>query len=429
MWSMKPLWSIVSGLGARAERGSRRHAWERRMWAWDAIFYCLLILALASGLGDLGLYGRPQLAMVLLSAAWGGWYWFMVIGHRRWIQHSRPMLVYVAGAIALAFTLIWIHPAYQMLNFALYVQIFTLLPMRRAVPASILVTGLLMVHGIWREPGQTSAWLISGVVTLAVGLFFALWIDSIINQSEDRQRLIDELEETRKELAAAEREAGTLEERGRLAREIHDTLAQGFISVVAHLEATEGALKPGNETALWHLDQARLTARENLVEARHLVAALRPEILEGSSLAEALKRLTARWSEETGIPATLTVTGEGRPLPQEAQVALLRATQEAFSNVRKHAWAGGVTATLSYMEDVVVLDVQDDGQGFDPDRVAVDDERGFGLRAMRERVEALGGSLLVESGPGDGSTLVVELPTGGAEASKEEEIEAEKERR
>ena len=429
MWSMKPLRNIVSGLGARTERGSRRHAWERWMWAWDVIFYSLLALALASGLGDLGFYGRPQLAMVLLSAAWGGWYWFMVIGHRRWIQHSRPMLVYVAGAIALASTLIWIHPAYQMLNSALYLQIFTLLPMRRAIPASILVTGLLMVHGIWREPGQTPAWLISGVFTLTVGLFFALWIDSIINQSEDRQRLIEELEETRADLAAAEREAGTLEERGRLAREIHDTLAQGFTSVVAHLEAAEGALKPGNDPALWHLDQARLTARENLVEARHLVAALRPEILEGSSLAEALKRLTARWSEETGIPATLTVTGEGRPLPQEAQVALLRATQEAFSNVRKHARASGVTATLSYMEDVVVLDVQDDGRGFDPDRVAVDDERGFGLRAMRERVEALGGSLLVESEPGAGSTLVVGLPTGGAEASKEEEIEAEKERR
>jgi signal transduction histidine kinase len=165
---------------------------------------------------------------------------------------------------------------------------------------------------------------------------------------------------------------------------------------------------------LRHLDQARATARENLVEARRLVAALRPEILEGSSLPEALRRLAVRWSESSGIPATLTVTGEERPIPQEAQVALLRTMQEALQNVRRHAGASAVNVTLSYMDDLVALDVQDDGRGFDPESViAVGVERGFGLRAMRERVEALGGSLLVESEPGEGCTLAVELPVEG----------------
>ena len=324
------------------------------------------------------------------------------------------MLLYIAVAMALGFALISIHPAYQMLNFAIYLQIFALLPMRWAIPASIIMTGFLILQGIAQNPEAAPALLLTGVATLAVGSFFALWVDSIIRQSEERHNLIEELERTRKELAAEERRAGVLEERGRLAREIHDTLAQGFVSIVAHLEAAEETLDPEDRKSRRHLDQARATARENLVEARHLVAALRPEILEGSSLPEALARLAERWSKETGVPATLTVTGEGRPLPQEAQVALLRATQEALANVRKHARAGGATATLSYMEDVVVLDVQDDGAGFDPEGVSVDTERGFGLKAMRERVEALGGSLLVESAPGEGSTLVVELPVGGA---------------
>jgi signal transduction histidine kinase len=167
-----------------------------------------------------------------------------------------------------------------------------------------------------------------------------------------------------------------------------------------------------------HLDQARRTARENLVEARRLVAALRPEILEGTSLSGALGRLAERWSGETGVPATVSVTGDEHALAQETQVALLRAAQEALSNTRRHARAASVEITLSYMEDLVALDVQDDGEGFDPNGVAEGADGGFGLRAMRERVEAIGGSLLVESEPGAGCTLVVELPlVPGAEGA------------
>jgi ABC-type Fe3+/spermidine/putrescine transport system ATPase subunit len=164
----------------------------------------------------------------------------------------------------------------------------------------------------------------------------------------------------------------------------------------------EGLLKQ------WGLAPKRDTRFENLVEARHLVAALRPEILEGSSLPGALGRLARRWSEETGIPATVSVTGGESTMSQESQVTLFRAAQEALSNARRHARAERVEITLSYMEDLVALDVQDDGEGFD--LWGASPAGSFGLRAMRERVEALGGSLLVESEPGLGCTLVVELP-------------------
>ena len=209
------------------------------------------------------------------------------------------------------------------------------------------------------------------------------------------------------------RQIGVLAERQRLAHEIHDTLAQGFTSIVMHLEAAEQAMPANPQAALGHIDWARGTARESLAEARRVVWALRPEILEGVSLPEAIERLSARWSEESGVSTSTDVTGTSRPLSTSAEVTLLRTAQEALSNVRKHARARTVAITLSYMEDMVALDVRDDGLGFDPaqaSRSNGDAAGGYGLAAMRERVEQLGGRMIVESAPGEGTTLVVDLP-------------------
>lgn len=210
------------------------------------------------------------------------------------------------------------------------------------------------------------------------------------------------------------RKAGMLSERQRLAREIHDTLAQGFTSIVMNLEAAEGALPeevPEEGRTKWHLDQARFTARENLTEARRLVWDLRPESLDNASLTEALAQLTARWSDTAGIEASVNASGTPRPMPDEAEVTLMRMVQEALANVLKHAVASRVVVTLSYMNDLVALDVIDDGVGFDSNQALYETpEGGFGLRAMRQRVEQLGGSLTIESAPGQGTTLVAELP-------------------
>jgi len=216
------------------------------------------------------------------------------------------------------------------------------------------------------------------------------------------------------EAGRAGQQAGVLRERQRMAQEIHDTLAQGFTSIVMNLEAAEGVLLPDSTRARHHLDQARLTARESLTEARRLVWALQPEALKSASLPEALGRLGKRWSEESGIAADVNVTGTPGPLSPEIEMILFRAAQEALANVRKHAEANRVALTLSYMGDTVVLDVRDDGMGFDPlliDAGARDrTSGGFGLKGMRGRVEQAGGTLSLESVPGEGSTLVVELP-------------------
>ncbi|GEM82909.1 sensor histidine kinase [Meiothermus hypogaeus] len=224
----------------------------------------------------------------------------------------------------------------------------------------------------------------------------------------------EELERTRRELEQTSRQAGVLEERQRLAREIHDTLAQGFASIVVQLEAAEMAAQ--NETSAGrYLEQARIAAREGLSEARRMVWAMRPEILENTSLPEALGRLLQRWQEESGVRAQFTLTGEPRPLHPELEVGLLRIAQEALNNIRKHSKARHANLTLSYLDDMVLMDVQDDGVGLQPPISG-----SFGLRSMRERVEALGGHMTVESEPGQGTTLAFSLPLYRVEQARVE---------
>jgi DNA-binding NarL/FixJ family response regulator/two-component sensor histidine kinase len=173
-----------------------------------------------------------------------------------------------------------------------------------------------------------------------------------------------------------------------MAREIHDTLAQGLTGIITQLQAAEQASQDPPERRR-HFDAAVTLARESLTEARRSVHALRPEALEQARLGEALTGVARRWTERSGVPAQVTITGTVRPLPPEAESALLRTAQEALANVAKHAAATRVGVTLSYMDDEVVLDVRDDGRGFQPERApgAPEPSAGFGLVAMRQRIE------------------------------------------
>ena len=221
---------------------------------------------------------------------------------------------------------------------------------------------------------------------------------------------IAENEGLHRQLLVQAREAGTLDERRRMAREIHDTLAQGLTGIVTQLQAAEqAAARTPGEPAGWrrHVDAATRLARESLTEARRSVDALRPEPLEGCRLSEALAGVAERWSALNGIPAQVTTTGTARPIDPEAEFALLRAAQEALANVARHAHATRVGLTISYMENEVALDVRDDGVGFDP----AQPDHGFGLVAMRQRIAALSGTLQVESEPGGGTAISACVPT------------------
>ena len=285
-------------------------------------------------------------------------------------------------------------------------------------------------RGAWREGGLRSALLVplsspggtDGLLVVSsrgrrrffdrrkVRAYLTLGTQAAL--ALENLRLIDEA-----------RRAGMIGERKRLAREIHDTLIQGFASIVVNLEAAEGSLGEFPGPYARHLDEARATAREGRSEARRIVWALRPGALDGAPLPDALARLAGRWSKATGVRAEVAVTGEAVPLSTEAEVTLLRVAQEALNNVGKHARAGRAVLTLSYMGDNVTLDVTDDGAGFETEGATVEPgpDGGFGLGAMRERVEGVGGTLLVESEVGGGTTLAVGLPVAGREAKVLEE--------
>src|SRR5262245_31763350 len=392
-----------------------------------ALFYATLGVAATMALAE----SSPSPGRVALGAGLVAglavWYSYWIARRGRDVASSRVLsAAYFTGIATLWTLLLFLHPAYELLQLTIFAQVLGYLPWRSAIPAVGLVfilvhvpqviwTGRLeLVHVVYTVGGL-------GVLTLII-----LSLRAITEQSNRRQQLIDELDATREELARTERLAGVLEERQRLAGEIHDTLAQAFPSMVMLLEAARAALNSGSKEVAGHIEQSLHIARDALGEARQVVWSLRPESLERGSLSEALRRATSQLAHQSGIAARTVVTGQPRQLPAALEITLLRAAQEALANVRRHARASQVAVTLSYMEDLAVLDVCDDGVGFDPAVQPTEPSRqgGHGLGAMRTRVDALGGSLSVESAPGRGCTVVVELPTdprlvdaaGGTEA-------------
>jgi signal transduction histidine kinase len=233
------------------------------------------------------------------------------------------------------------------------------------------------------------------LLSLAFSIVFGLWITRIATLSEERQELLDELQSTQAELEAVSRDAGVTSERERLAREIHDTIAQELTGMV--MLAQRARLEPDAAARAAQLTQLEETAREALTETRALIADGAPASLD-AGLVAALERLTARFSQETGITVTLTADDTG--LDRTTEVVVLRCTQEALSNVRKHSGATAATVTL----ERGALTVTDDGHGFDPDAAT----NGYGLTGMRDRLALVGGRLELASGA-SGTTVRISL--------------------
>jgi signal transduction histidine kinase len=269
--------------------------------------------------------------------------------------------------------------------------------------------------------------LLAGVDMVLIGVFTMLGVKTE-EQNKARKQMIAELAEAnhrleqmiaentglQAQLLTQAREAGAGDERQRMAREIHDTIAQGLTGIVTQLEAVQQTSNDAERER--RIDNAKRLARDSLAEARRSVQALRPQALENSRLPEALADEVARWSATSGVTGNVETTGQERALHPEVEVTMLRVAEEALANVAKHADASRAGVTLSYMEDVVSLDVRDDGAGF-----AVTERNGhlagetpaaggFGLIAMRQRVSRLAGQLEIESEPGAGTAVSASLP-------------------
>ena len=394
------------------------HAWERWGPAWHGVFYGVLGLATVLALADPATSGAGRAGIFVLGLTFGAWYWLWVARRRIWTLPVPQVLAYFAGAAALWLALMSLNEAFFLIAFSAYQQVPSYLPSLRSVVIGVVIlTALLSAMQFIAVGPPSMVTVLIALLSAGLCLLLSLWIDAIMRQSQDRHRLIEELEATRADLAVAEREAGTLGERQRLAHEIHDTLAQGVTSVVTLLEAAEAELDPGQEVARRHLDHALRTARDTLGEARRFVWALQPEALERGSLAEALERLAGTLADETGMAARFVVSGDPQPVAVPAEIALLRAAQEGTANIRKHAQASEAVLTLSYLGDQVILDVRDDGRGFDAgaaDGRRADVSGGLGLRGLKARLAMLGGRLDVESAPGEGTVVVAQVPIGAA---------------
>ncbi|MFI6583418.1 sensor histidine kinase [Embleya sp. NPDC050493] len=253
--------------------------------------------------------------------------------------------------------------------------------------------------------GNTLATVIAYAVSVPIGLS----VHRFVEQSGERERVLgSELASAQQRLAEANQRRGAAEERERLAREIHDTLAQGFASIIVLAEAARSGIATDPATSGRQLLSIEHTARENLAEARVLVGSAPQSGVVPGSVARTLRRTLDRFVEDTGI----TVEAE---LPdvecdQQTRIALLRCTQESLANVRKHASAGTVGVVLARYTHGVELEITDDGRGF-----VVDEARGFGLDGMRRRLAELGGEFTVTSSVGDGTRILAMIPTDGQE--------------
>lgn len=291
-----------------------------------------------------------------------------------------------------------------------------------AVPTSLAQTGGVLPDSLAKLGGLLTVLAFNLVVA---GVMFA-FREVTDRLSARRKEANDELAEANRrltemlaenaglhaQLLVQAREAGAADERRRLAREIHDTVAQGLAGIVTQLQAADQTRAQDAAAADRHLDNAAALARESLTQARRAVHALRPLELERAALPEALAELVEQWQQRHSAASALTVTGEARPLHPEVEVTLLRVAQESLANAAKYARAARVGLTLSYMPDVVTLDVRDDGVGFDPaaEPASRATGGGYGLDVMRRRVLRLAGRFDLETEPGAGTTVSATLP-------------------
>ncbi|MGQ4335622.1 sensor histidine kinase, partial [Streptomyces hayashii] len=320
------------------------------------------------------------------------------------------------AVLAVAFPLLLaIAPIAGALLFALCPQLFVMvtrwrvrLPLLSVLYAE-LAWAMVARAGVSRyTPAMVG---VTVLVPMTVTILVGAYLTGIREQNRRRAALIEELTRTRAALEHAGHAAGVHAERERLAAEIHDTLAQGFTSILMLAQVARTTLLRDPTAADGQLDILEKTARENLAEARSLIAASAPVDLTGRGLADALDRLAARHARDTGTRVEVSIVGERSGTSTATDIALLRTAQEGLANVAKHAAATTVRIELRQEPDLMALAVTDDGQGFDPATV----RGGYGLLGMRTRASGLGGTCMVRSAPGQGTTVRVELPPPPAE--------------
>jgi len=366
------------------------------------------------------------IGLTALAAIWVLWFYTL---HPEWRSNRTLMAIYYGGVVVIAGGMVALSPWYAIFAFVGYFHARECLSGRWRFVGSSATAIIMATAQIGGLPNITEdtwwGWVILVVFNVLVAGAFSFFGEQTQERNVKQKQALVELGAANRKLEVAleentglhaqllvqAREAGVLDERQRMAREIHDTLAQGLAGILTQLQAAE---QVPEQPEKWrrHLTTAMNLARESLAEARQTVHAVEPSVLAEARLPDAISDVTQRWAEVNSIDAVLTTTGDARPMHAEVEVTLLRTAQEALANVAKHARANRVGLTLSYMEDLVTLDVRDDGVGFEPNvkRANGSTNGGFGLTGMRQRVQRLAGRLEIESEPGGGTAISASVP-------------------
>jgi len=426
--------------------------WERVEAPVLAILpYIMLVFAsvLTIVVGGPGLVTHAQTLITLgIAAMAGAWMAWGFTFHPTWRLNTRWMSLFFTVLVIFMAVLVIRAPLFGFFSYTGYFFTFALPRRWRLVGVAVVavITATSQDGGLPKHTGAAIGLYIGLILINVLVASGVVWFAYVGTEQNNRRRAaVAELSEANRklEITLAEnaglheqlltqaREAGVADERQRMAREIHDTLAQSLAGIITQLQAADQVSR--DEQRRRHLDAAQQLARESLSEARRSVHALRPEPLEHGRIEEALRMVAERWSALHGVPATVTTTGPVGPMPPEAELTLLRTAQEALTNVAKHAAARRAGLTLSYFGDQVSLDIRDDGRGFSqsiipnkgpaapPPSTADSGDGppmgGYGLTAMRERVEGQGGSLTIESEPGAGTTISASLPLAAVPAA------------
>ncbi|AOS61529.1 sensor histidine kinase [Actinoalloteichus hymeniacidonis] len=397
----------------------------QRRWnfGWGLVLYVVVVVAIVRALLDLDrLAGHPAVLFALVLGTLGWQLWFVTL-HPQWPENQLvPMACYFAGLLVLAWSLTMVHPAFLLVAASGLFVTFIALPGNWAY-LGLMATGVLLagiLGGL--PPDSQTAWQMAGSTVIAAGLGWAfrrLETEAELRRraTERTQRVLDQLEASsleqhrlRRQMVEREREAAVTAERARMAGELHDTLAQGLAGVSTQLEIAEELLEEGHP-ARRRIGLALSLARSSLIEARRSVNELRPGPLEQHSFVGAIRTVLDQWRSRTQCSARLEITGDQTSAAPATEQALLRTAQEALTNIERHAKATEVTVTVSYLGDLIAVDIVDNGVGFVFDELAEPSASGgYGLHAMRDRVEAAGGTLAIESATGEGTMINAMIP-------------------
>ena len=335
---------------------------------------------------------------------------YLALGRRALMARNASGLTRWASAMLIVAVVLaaWFNPIAQIVQAVLYPLLWRLSSNTRTAigRSAALAVGIGLTVGLGRGDWVTAA--LNTALVLIFTIAIGLWITRIQKYAMERDQLLTELRVAQAEVASLERQAGITEERARVAREIHDTIAQTLTGLVMTAQRANSIAARAPESLGPTLALMENLATEALAEARTLVASYTPVSVSGG-LPATLAVLADRFSAETGV--TVIVSGEAPDVDREAEVVLLRCAQEALANVRKHAHARQVRVSIDATDDGAGLTVTDDGVG-----IGTQDGNGYGLAGMAERVRLVGGTVEVGPDVSGGTTVRVALPRrSGAE--------------